>query len=366
MAAEQEPRRKSLMEEPRKMPPHHNHEHYHLMSAQEAYGEVGGTEKSTEEWVVSQRAKYGPNKLKEAETRSLLAVIISNFINPITAILGAVLVLACVLEEWIEAVVVVLVILLNASISIVQEYKSEQSMDAIRHLGGATNATVVREGRAQSIPLVDVVVGDIVEMKQGDVVPADVRLIELSRLEVDEAALTGESVPVIKTLAALPHPRDPDEDVAVGDRTNMAFRQTSVAQGSGKGVVVFVGERTEIGKIAERLAAGGTSKKTALTVTMEKLMYFLVGVGLVFAVFIFWAFEWVITDQALLYASATLVAILPEAAIVLITVTMAISVKRMAAANAIVRKMTALEQLGKVTDICSDKTGTLTEGEVSA
>jgi len=340
-----------------------DHKHYHLMAPQEAYDIVGGTEKSSEEWVSSQREKYGENKLKEAETRSLLAVIVSNFLNPVTAILGAVLVLACILEEWIEAVVVVLVILLNSTISIVQEYKSEQSMDAIRHLGGATNTTVIRDRRAQQIPLTDVVVGDIVEMKQGDVVPADVRLMELSRLEVDEAALTGESVPVVKTLAALPHPKDPDEDIAVGDRTNMAFRQTSVAQGSGRGVVVLVGEETEIGKIAERLA-GGTSKKTALTVTMEKLMYFLVLVGLVFAIFIFWAFDWDVTDQALLYASATLVAILPEAAIVLITVTMAISVKRMAAANAIVRKMTALEQLGKVTDICSDKTGTLTEGKM--
>ena len=170
---------------------------------------------------------------------------------------------------------------------------------------------------------------------------------------------------------------------------------------------MFVGEGTEIGKIAARLASGGTNKKTELTVTMERLMYFLVFIGLVFGetptresrrsflfdlvmqsslnhyrkvasanhpnsgtypwhvtgVFIFWAFKWNIDNQALLYASATLVAILPEAAIVLITVTMAISVRRMAESNAIVRQMTALEQLGKVTDICSDKTGTLTEGK---
>ena len=132
---------------------------YHLMAPDAAYAAVGGTESSTDTWVTEQREKYGSNQLKEAEGRSLLSVIISNFINPITAILGAVLILACILEEWIEAIVVVLVILLNASISIVQEYKSEQSMDAIRHLGGATNATVVREGRAQQIPLSEVVVG---------------------------------------------------------------------------------------------------------------------------------------------------------------------------------------------------------------
>jgi magnesium-transporting ATPase (P-type) len=152
---------------------------YHLMSPDEAYAAVGGSLQSSEQWVTQQREKYGSNKLAEAEGRSLLAVVISNFVNPITAILGAVLVLACILEEWIEAVVVVLVILLNNSISIIQEYKSEQSMDAIKHLGGATNATVVRNGRSQQIPLSDVVVGDIIELKQGDVVPADVRMMEV-------------------------------------------------------------------------------------------------------------------------------------------------------------------------------------------
>jgi magnesium-transporting ATPase (P-type) len=152
------------------------------MSPDEAYSAVGGTDKSTEHWVSQQREKYGSNKLAEAEGRSLLSVVLSNFINPITAILGAVLVLACILEEWIEAVVVVLVILLNNTISIIQEYKSEKSMDAIKHLGGATNATVVRDGRGQQIPLSEVVVGDIVELKQGDVVPADLRMMEVSVL----------------------------------------------------------------------------------------------------------------------------------------------------------------------------------------
>jgi Ca2+-transporting ATPase len=157
-------------------------EHYHLMSADDAYKAVGGTKDSSDSWVEKQREKYGSNKLAEAAGRSLVAVIISNFVNPITAILGAVLVLACILEEWIEAIVVILVILLNNTISIIQEYKSEQSMDAIKHLGGATNATVVRNGRSQQIPLSEVVVGDIVEMKQGDVVPADIRLMEVCKI----------------------------------------------------------------------------------------------------------------------------------------------------------------------------------------
>jgi len=336
----------------------------HLFAADEVFHVFGGTNSSDAQWVNQQRQLYGSNQLAEAKGKSLASVIFWNFVNPLTAILLAVLILACIIQEWIEAVVVVIVILLNAGVSIVQEWKSEQSMAAIRHLGGATSATVVRDGRKQQVPLGEVVVGDVVEMKQGDVVPADLRLMEINRLEVDEAVLTGESVPVVKTLARLPAPKEGEFDVAVGDRTNMCFRQTNIAQGSGRGVVVCVGTKTEIGKIAEKLSEGGSKKKTALTLAMEYLMYFLFGVGLVFAVFIFTAFRWEISKEAILYASATLVAILPEAAIVLITVTMAISVRRMAASNAIVRNMTALEQLGKVTDICSDKTGTLTEGNM--
>jgi len=155
---------------------------YHLMSSDEVYEAVGGTKQSTEQWVVAQREKYGSNKLKETEGRSLFVVIVSNFVNPITAILGLVLIISCSLQEWIEAAVVILVILLNNSISIVQEYNSEKSMDAIKHLAGATMANVVREGRTQEISLGDVVVGDIVELKQGDVVPADLRMLEVGTI----------------------------------------------------------------------------------------------------------------------------------------------------------------------------------------
>lgn len=163
----------------------HDINKFHLLSPNEVLTAVGGgTGNTSEKWVAEQREKYGSNQLKEASGRSLLTVIVSNFVNPITAILGAVLVLACVLQEWIEAVVVVLVILLNNSVSIVQEYKSEQSMDAIRHLGGATMATVVRDGRSQQIPLGEVVVGDVIELKMGDVVPADIRLLEVCSLAI--------------------------------------------------------------------------------------------------------------------------------------------------------------------------------------
>lgn len=154
-------------------------DNFHLLTAQEAVAAVGGDCTSTAEAVESQRARYGANRLAEASSRSLLAIIIGNFCNSLTAILAAVFVLAVVIEEWIEAVVVVLIILLNGTISIVQEYQSERSMAAIRHLGGATEATVVRGGRTATIPLAEVVVGDVVSLRLGDVVPADIRLVEV-------------------------------------------------------------------------------------------------------------------------------------------------------------------------------------------
>eukprot|EP00051_Salpingoeca_urceolata_P026757 m.478511 g.478511 ORF g.478511 m.478511 type:complete len:1097 (+) comp21155_c0_seq1:2644-5934(+) len=360
---------------------------WHALTTEEALARVDVKDTRvglTDRDVLARREQYGDNALAEAETRSVWLIVAGHVFNVLTLILMAVFVIAVVNEEWIEAVVVVLVIAVNSSIGAYQEVKSEAALAAIRHLGSASNARVVRNGRPTEVPVEEIVIGDIVELRQGMSVPADIRLLEATHLEIDEAALTGESVPVQKvthhittecnepTLSAPPSPSSRrsigsrPEDLAVGDRVNLAFRQTNVTQGDGRGVVVAVGSASQIGKIASRLAKKSESSggDMAVTQTMERLMYLLFVTGIVFAVLIFWAFDFDITDSALLYASATLVAILPEAAIVLITVTMAISTRRMAAQNAIVRKITALEQLGRVTDICSDKTGTLTQGKM--
>lgn len=318
--------------------------------------------------ALARRVALGGNALAERKERSALSIVASHFFNSLTAVLATVFAIAIINSEWIEAVVVVLVILLNSSLGAKQEIESERAMAAIRHMASSKSCTVVRGGAVLDIPVDDLVLGDVVELRQGQQVPADVRLISVARLEVDESILTGESVPVHKTTDALPPlPPGPDGeelDAGVGDRVNMAFRQTAVVLGTGRGVVVAVGSRSEMGKIAERLAEGPTQSKTPLMQSIERLMFLLVFIGILFAVFIFWAFDWDVDAVALLYASATLVAILPEAAVVLITVTMAIGSKRMAARHAIVRKLSALEQLGKVTDICSDKTGTLTQGKM--
>eukprot|EP00050_Salpingoeca_kvevrii_P010526 m.8860 g.8860 ORF g.8860 m.8860 type:complete len:1121 (-) comp2904_c0_seq1:341-3703(-) len=338
--------------------------------------------------AADRRRIFGTNALREVQRRSAAAIVFAQLVNPVVAILAVVFAIAIINEEWIEAVVVVLVIALNSGIGIVQELHAEASLAAIRELGGKATAAVTRHGETISIPAEEVVLGDIVELRAGQLVPADLRLISVNRLEIDESVLTGEGLPVEKQVEPLPVPQvesgsasltasssssentasaapPPSAAVALGDRKNMAYRQTTVMMGVGRGVVVATGAQTEMGKIADRLAGKGSGPpKTPLTRSMERLFLMLLAIGVVFGVFIIWAFHWEVNKVSLLYASATLVAILPEAVIVVITVTMAIGARRMAARNAIVRKLAALEQLGRVTDICSDKTGTLTLGRM--
>ena len=376
----------------------------------------------TSDEVELRRAEFGANALAEVKRRSNLAILLSHLLTPVTLILGVVFGIAIANTEWVEAVVVVLVIALNSGVGAVQEAQAEAALEAIRHLAGAQSATVVRDGEPTTIPIADVVIGDVVELRQGQSVPADIRLTDVHHFEVDEALLTGESAPVNKTsdpveLSASPKqqkastekstaarsprssrratstgqsseshagsstrapaagsssPSSPSSSsggkaaaVALGDRLCMAYRQTTVVHGYARGVVVAVGMGTEIGRIAASLGSRkGGAPKTPMTAGMSRLFYLLVLIGLIFGVFIIWAFKWDVNSVSLLYASATLVAILPEAAVVLITVTLAIGARRIAARNAIVRKMSALEQLGRVTDVCSDKTGTLTQGRM--
>ena len=397
---------------------------YHLHPVATVLAHLGVTDPATGLRTLdtaARRALLGSNKLSQGKGRSILTILLGQIINPLVAILMAVFVIGIVTEEYIEAAVVVLVILLNGGIGAFQEIKSEASLDAIRHLAQAQTAAVIRDGQQSIVDVGDLVVGDIIELRQGQQVPADVRLVEAKQLEVDEAILTGEAVPVHKEADRVLVAPEDGTAIAVGDRVNMAFRQTLVVQGYGRAVVVAVGARTEIGKITARLTAPlkRAKRRTAastpadttsppsmsvvqsirevdgqqpssadsppmelsqkeeegeeddngilivpLNTSMERLLYVLFATGLVFGMFIIWAFDWVFDSASLLYASATLVAILPEAAIVLITVTLALGARRMAQRNAIVRQMGALEQLGRVTDICSDKTGTLTQGKM--
>lgn len=269
-------------------------------------------------------------------------------------------------NEWIDAGVVMFLIVANAILGFVQELKSVMSLAALQSMSSPV-ATVMRDGASMAVDINDIVVGDVVLLKQGDQVPADLRVAQALNLEVDEALLTGESVPIFKHTDPLPLPKQERADlivsVALGDRSNMAFRQTTVVAGTGVGVVVAVGEATKVGQLSERLLSAG-NPKTPLERKMAIFMYSVFGMAIILAIIIFGVTGFTFEHDTIVYASATGIAILPESLIAVVTVTLSLATSRMAARKAIVRKMGAVEILGNVTNICSDKTGTLTEGKM--
>jgi potassium/sodium efflux P-type ATPase len=285
----------------------------------------------------------------------------------------------------------------NITIGFFQEYKAEKTMDSLRQLSSPTGA-VLRDGEIDSVPSLTIVPGDIVSLKTGDVVPADVRLYEAMNFETDEALLTGESLPVGKDPEAIY-----DHEIGVGDRLNMAYSSSTVTRGRALGIVVAIGMSTEIGSIAETLRAAnkrkvrrlddyrdddnhvsfterlkftmhwlkdwlgillGITTGTPLQRKLTKLAYALFILAIILAIIVFGANKFNITHQVSIYAISLGIAIIPESLIAVLSITMAIGTRAMAKRNVIVRKLDALEALGGVTNICSDKTGTLTQGKM--
>ncbi|ORZ31935.1 hypothetical protein BCR44DRAFT_1480249 [Catenaria anguillulae PL171] len=288
-------------------------------------------------------AEYGPNQFGDHSGPSALKVLANSVFNSMNA-----------------STVLMVIIITNSYLSFRQEYKSERTMDALRKLTADT-AAVYRDGELVQVEASELVPGDIVQLEEGDHVPADLRLFETINLQANEALLTGEPMAIRKVTDAIVEPSP------LGDRKNLAFKSTVIAYGRGRGIVVGTGINTEIGKIAEAVQAGANKNTlTPLERTMRNfmLMCFVIAVGL--GIVVFWVNNWRFDDtQVLLYAIATAVAILPEGLPAVTTVAMALGVSTMAKQKAIVRKLVSLEALGMVTNICSDKTGTLTEGRMS-
>ncbi|KAI8800512.1 Na P-type ATPase [Cladochytrium replicatum] len=309
--------------------------------------------------------KYGQNELFGDSGIQVWKILFNNFFNPMNAVLVAALIFGAVSQDIGKSVVLSFVILTNALIGFYQEYRSEQTMEALRNMSAPT-ARVARDGKVDIVPASTVVVGDLVHLEEGDVVVADIRLTVAVNLEVDEALLTGESLPVRKVTSSLASP-----DIPLGDRKNLSFKNTVVTKGRGEGVVVSTGLSTEIGKIAQAVTESGQNKaaKTPLQRTMERLMFYLLGAAVVLAIIVYAAYRFdfgnpEIRSFMLLYSIAVAVAIIPEGLPAVVTVIMSFGVRRMAIQKAVVRRLTALEALGQVTNICSDKTGTLTEGKM--
>jgi magnesium-transporting ATPase (P-type) len=305
--------------------------------------------------------RHGPNDLPEAAGRSAVRRFLAQFNNILIYFLLVAALAAVLVRHGVDAAVILTVVLVNAIIGFIQEGRAEKALGAIRALI-APDATVLREGRRQSIPVRDLVPGDLVILEPGDRVPADVRLLRARHLQIDEALLTGESLPAEKHNDPVP------TDAPLGDRRNMAFSGTLVATGQGTGVVVETGTNTQIGRISELLRAV-EPMSTPLLRQMDafaKRFTALVLIGGV-ALFVFTvlvrSFDWI---EALVLAVALAVGIVPEGLPAVITITLAIGVRRMAARNAVIRKLPAVETLGAISVICSDKTGTLTRNEMTA
>ncbi len=304
-------------------------------------------------------ALHGPNRLPEAPRPGPLARLLRQLDNLLLYVLMAAALATALMGHLVDTAVIAAVVLLNALIGFVQEGKAEQSLDAIRRLL-APHARVLRDGHAHDIEASTLVPGDVVLLASGDSLPADVRLLQARHLHVDESALTGESVPASKQVNAVP------EGSAIGDRRCMAYAGTLVTQGQARAVVVATGAATEIGRIG-RLIEAVEAGTTPLLARMREFGRVLTVAVLAAAALLF-AFGWGVRGmppaEMFMAAVGLAVAAIPEGLPAIMTIALAIGVRRMAARHAVVRRLPAVETLGSVTVICSDKTGTLTRNEM--
>ncbi|EON66601.1 potassium/sodium efflux P-type ATPase, fungal-type [Coniosporium apollinis CBS 100218] len=350
----------------------------------------------TESEVKTRLEKYGRNELGDAEGVNPGKILVRQVANAMTLVLILAMAVSFGIRSWIEGGVVAAVIVLNIVVGFMQEFQAEKTMDSLRSLSSPT-ASAVRDGKTLSVSTVEVVPGDMVECKTGDTIPADIRLIEAVNFETDEALLTGESLPVHKEADSTF-----EDDTGPGDRLNVAYSSSTVTKGRARGIVFATGMYTEIGSIAAALRkkdskvrpvkrkADGSAKPhryaeawtltasdavgrflginvgTPLQKKLSRLAILLFFIAVVCAIIVLAANNFVSEQEVIIYAVATGLSMIPASLIVVLTITMAAGTKRMVERHVIVRNLRSLEALGAVTDICSDKTGTLTQGKMVA
>ena len=304
---------------------------------------------------------HGPNELPSAARRGPIAVFAAQFTDFMVLVLLVAAVVSGLIGDLIDTIAILVIVLLNAVIGFMQSWRADRAMAALKQLATA-QATVLRSSQTQEVPARELVPGDIVLLEAGNKIPADLRLIRTAQLQVDESALTGESVTVAKHTAALPG----TADSALGDRLNMVFKGTTATHGRARGLVVATGRATELGKVAKLLDQEDrtTPLQRRLAAFGKRLAMLVIGICVVIFVAGIWRGE-----PALLMALTAIslaVAAIPEALPAVVSVLLALGARRMVAVHALVRRLAAVETLGSVTTICSDKTGTLTQNKMHA
>ncbi|PEZ00855.1 calcium-translocating P-type ATPase, SERCA-type [Bacillus sp. AFS018417] len=313
----------------------------------------------TEQEVQGRLKKLGPNELQEAKRPSALVVFLAQFKDFMVLVLFGATIISAFLGEYVDAIAIVAIVIINGILGFFQERKAEKSLEALKELA-APQVTVLRNGKWMKIPSKGLVLGDIIKFSSGDRIGADVRLIEASSLYIEESALTGESVPVQKKIDVL-H----GSDVSIGDQTNMAFMGTMITRGSGIGVVIGTGMNTAMGQIANMLQ-NAEQNETPLQRRLEQLGKILIIVALILTalVVLVGVYQGNEMYHMFLAGVSLAVAAIPEGLPAIVTVALSLGVQRMIKKKAIVRKLPAVETLGCASVICSDKTGTMTQNKM--
>ncbi|KAL5401513.1 hypothetical protein PMIN03_011440 [Paraphaeosphaeria minitans] len=328
---------------------------------------------------------HGPNKVKGAEGLSLWALLLRQVSNSLTLVLLITMALSFGIDDYIEGGVITAVILLNIVVGFVQDYKAEKTIESLKNLT-APESIVIRGGDTIKIQAVGLVPGDVVQLETGNIVPADIRLVDGFNVSTDEAFLTGEAEPIEKD----PSKVYDDPDVPLGDRLNLAFSGSELKRGRCRAIVISTGMKTEVGNIANMLRQKDETLKdltpiakawknfvktvksvlgldgTPLQISLSKFALLLFGLAILLAIIVFSANKWQVGGEVLIYGICVAVAVIPESLIAVLTITIAVGAKAMAKSNVIIRVSSAIEAVGGVTSICSDKTGTLTTGKMIA
>src|SRR3989338_6404490 len=333
---------------------------HHSKEIKEVFRELNSNNEGLSQAEAEKRLQeYGLNEIKEAKKISPIKIFLNQFNSVVVYNLIAALVISLFIGERIDAIVIGIILILNAVFGFIQEYKAEKSIEALKKLA-SLKATVIRDGKEKNIDAKLLVPGDILKLETGDKLPADARLFEIINLETQEAALTGESTPVSKELKLLP------EKTSLADRINMVFSGTIITNGRGKAIVTGTGMKTEIGKIAT-LIQETEQEKTPLQKKLDQMGRFLGLITIIVSVIVFLGgvFEGGNVLEFFIIAVALAVAAIPEGLPAIVTIGLALGTQRMVKRHALIRKLPSVETLGSTTVICTDKTGTLTKNEMT-